>query len=332
MKTKFNSTLGPVIDRFVTLKRSMGLNYTEQAKILLLLDRFLTDPGNGFHDLTPEAYLKWCQSFSRLSNSTRRLWMQTTRDLCRYRRRCEPTCFVPDSATLPSRQQPVRPYIFSVSEIQRLLDQSSGLKRHLYSPLRPDLFRLVIVLLFTTGLRHKELLRLTVGDYDPVAGTLLIRASKFHKSRLLPLPRDVSQEVDHYLATRRRCLLPETAETPLVWCHCKGGRAYSSFGLWRNVRLLFKRAGIQKPDGRLPRIHDFRHSFAVNALLRWYRAGVDVQAKLPLLSAYLGHVNIASTYYYLHFVESLASLASARFASHYGALVNRSTRQKGGAR
>ncbi|MGH9838177.1 MAG: tyrosine-type recombinase/integrase [Blastocatellia bacterium] len=331
MKPKFSSTIGPVIHRFVILKQSLGLNYTEQTKILLSLDRFLTDTSNIYHDLTAEAYLAWCQSFSRLSNSTRRMWMQTARDLCRYRRRCEPTCFVPDDATFPGRQQPIQPYIFSAVEIERMLDQSRHLTRHTYSPLRPELFRLVIVLLFTTGLRHRELLRLKVGDYDPGEGTLLIRDSKFHKSRILPLPKDVSREVDCYLAARRQRHLPVTVETPLVWNCSNGDRTYSSHGLWRNVRLLLKKAGIQKPNGQLPRLHDFRHSFAVNALLRWYRAGIDVQTKLPFLAAYLGHLNIASTYYYLHFVEPLASVASARFANQYGALVNpRAQSKKGG--
>jgi integrase len=91
-------------------------------------------------------------------------------------------------------------------------------------------------------------------------------------------------------------------------------------------------AKVQKPDGWLPRIHDFRHSFAVNAMLRWYRSGVEVQSKLPFLSAYMGHVSIVSTYYYLHFIEPLGSLASARFASHYGALVSLPAKRKGGSR
>ena len=332
MSTKYRSTIGPLIHRFVALKQSLGLNYFEQAKILLALDRFLDDRRDSFRDLTAEAFHEWCKSFTRLQDSTRRLWMQTVRDLCLYRRRSEPDCFVPDKSTFPTRQQSIRPYIFSVSEIQRLLEQSCCLTRHPYSPLRPELFRLVIVLLFTTGLRHGELLRLTVGDYDQNEGTLFIRASKFHKSRLLPLRDDVRRELDSYLNARRRHRLPVTADTPLVSNSYKGGKTYSAHGVLVNVRRVLKLAKIEKPDGRLPRIHDFRHSFAVNALLRWYRSGVDVQAKLPLLSAYMGHVNIGSTYYYLHFVEPLASLASKRFASHYGALVSCPAKQKGGSR
>lgn len=320
MKREFCSILAPTIRRFVMLKRSLGLNYFEQANILLSLDRFLTK--NGFRELSAEAFLEWCKAFTRLSASTRRFWMRTVRDLCLYRRRTEPDCFVPDDSTFPGRHQPIRPYIFSVFEIQRLLNQCRRLKRHPYSPLRPELLRLVIVLLFTTGLRHGELLRLTIEDYDPSEGTLFIRDSKFHKFRLLPLRKDVVREIDCYLDNHRRRHFPLAPKAPLVWSCRKGKRACSHQTIWRNVRLLLKMAKIRKPDGRLPRIHDFRHSFAVNALLRWYRAGVEVQSKLPFLSAYMGHVNIASTYYYLHFVEPLASLASARFAAHYGALVS----------
>jgi len=85
--------------------------------------------------------------------------------------------------------------------------------------------------------------------------------------------------------------------------------------------MLFNLAGIKRPDGRLPRIHDFRFSFAVNALLRWYRCGFNVQAKLPFLAAYMGHVSVLSTYYYMRWIEPLASVASSLFAAHYGGLI-----------
>lgn len=188
------------------------------------------------------------------------------------------------------------------------------------------------MLLFTTGLRRGELLRLNVGDYDSREGTLLIRASKFHKSRLLPLPDDVRHEVDHYLAVRRRRFLPTAPDTPLLWNTFGGGRAYTPDSLGTGLKQLLQRAKIQAPGGRLPRVHDYRHSFAVNALIRWYRQGADVQAKLPLLAAYMGHVSVLSTYYYLHFVEPLRTLASRRFAEHYGRLVTPCPHPKGGSR
>jgi len=131
----------------------------------------------------------------------------------------------------------------------------------------------------------------------------------------------VAIEVEAFLKNHKavRPRLPDDA--PLFLNPRCGGQAYSGIQLSKNIHLLFKLAGIQKTDGRLPRIHDFRFSFAVNVLLRWYRIGFNVQAKLPLLAAYLGHVSVISSYYYLRWIEPLASVASSRFAARYGALI-----------
>jgi len=171
---------------------------------------------------------------------------------------------------------------------------------------------------------------LSAQDYDASAQTLLIRSSKFHKSRLLPLTEDVAAEVTQFLALRATVQPPMPDTTPLIWNPYCGGHAYCGTQLRKNLNILLALAGIQKPDGRRPRIHDFRFSFAANALIRWYRNGVDVQAKLPCLAAYMGHVSILSTYYYLRFVEPLRSFASKRFAESYGGLVTVASKQKGG--
>jgi len=106
-----------------------------------------------------------------------------------------------------------------------------------------------------------------------------------------------------------------------LWNARGGGRAYS-WSTFRNVvHRLLDAVGVRKPDGHRPRIHDFRHAFAVNAILRWYHAGEDVQAKLPLLAIYMGHVHIVSTQYYLKLTEPLMSAASERFAKRYASLI-----------
>src|ERR1700683_3463515 len=189
------------------------------------------------------------------------------------------------------------------------------------SPLRWAGTRLAIILLYTTGIRRGELFRLKPQDYDAGNHTLLIQASKFHKSRLLPLPDDVAEEVDKHLQARRAAYPSALVTEPLLWSPYSGDRAYTGTRLQSNLRILFDRAGIKKTNGRRPRIHDFRHGFAVNALIRWYRAGVDVQAKLPLLATWLGHVSILSTYHYLHFVEDLRLAADSRFIDSYGSMV-----------
>ena len=203
----------------------------------------------------------------------------------------------------------------------RLLAAACTLARSPNSPLRPENMRLAIVLLYTTGLRRGELTRLTVGDYDLPQRTLAIRQSKFHKSRLVPVSADTAREVESLIEMRGRRRLPAGADSPLLWNRSPRTGGYSGGALSGAMQALFRRAGVRTATGQLPRTHDFRHGFAVTALLRWYRAGLDVQAKLPFLAAYMGHVSIVSTAYYLQFVEPLASAASARFADHCGALI-----------
>jgi integrase len=244
--------------------------------------------------------------------------MRDARNLCLYRRRREPDCFVPDLRLFPPVHQVIRPHIFTDAQVTQLLATARTLGRTANSPLCPDNMRLAIVLLYTAGLRRGELTRLTVGDYDVRERTLAIRASKFHKSRLVPVSADAADAIHRLLAMRRRQRFPAGADSPLLWHRHHG---YSGGGFGCAMRALFRLTGIQTATGLVPRTHDWRHTFAVTALLRWYRDGADVQTKLPFLAAYMGHVSIVSTAYYLHFVEPLAAAASARFANHCGAVI-----------
>lgn len=319
----FQSTLATEMARYISLKQALGRRFESESIILLKLDQFLCELGKPSPDLTAETFRRWCQAMPSLCSNSRLARMRVVRNFCLYRRRTTPDCFVPDRSQFPPARATVQPYIFSDAEVARLLINSASLPATVRSPLRGVSIRLAIVLLYTTGLRRRELLRLTTGDYDPEAQTLLIRASKFHKSRLLPLPGDVATEVEQFLRAHRAVRLRPLADAPLLWNPYCGGRAYTSTQVRKNLHIVLNLSGIKKPDGRLPRIHDFRFSFAVNALLRWYRNGSDVQAKLPFLAAYMGHVSILSTYYYLRLIEPLATLASNSFANHYGALIQR---------
>jgi integrase len=191
---------------------------------------------------------------------------------------------------------------------------------------------LAIVLLFTTGIRRGELLNLTEGDYNRLDATLHIRQTKFYKSRLLPVHEGIGKEIEQYLNARAKLNLPSSATTPLMWNATRGGRAYTGTGISCCIKPLLHQCGIKAANGLSPRIHDFRHSFAVNALLRWYRAGADVDAKLPLLATYLGHGSALSTHYYLHFIEPMRAAASERFAKLYGSLIVPHASKKGRSR
>ena len=326
--TTFSSGLSASIRSYLTLKRALGRQYAAEEWVLGHLDRFLAARGI---DLVAETFAAWCLTLQHLASGTRRARMRIVRNLCLYRRRGEPACFVPDERLFPPVHQAIRPHIFTDSDIVHLLAAARTLARSPNSPLRPENMRLATVVLSTTGLRRGELTRLTVGDYDPPQRTLAIRESKFHKSRLVPLSADTAREVEHLIEIRGRHRLPAAADSPLLWHRCPPTGGYSGGSFGGAMRALFRRAGVRTATGHLPRTHDFRHAFAVNALLRWYRAGFDVQAKLPFLAAYMGHVSIVSTAYYLQFVEPLAAAACARFADHCGDLITGPT-GAGGAR
>jgi integrase len=221
-----------------------------------------------------------------------------------------------------ARTRPGRsPIIVEPEQAARMLAATAGLTPTAASPLLPAVMRLAIVILYTAGLRRGELLRLTLDDVAPDEGVLRIRSSKFHESRLVPLSPDASDELRAYLRKRLAPPFDARPHDPLL-CNIQGGlRGYTGTGLSAGIHRLFKTAGVHNSEGRRPRIHDLRHSFAVQALVRWYREGADVQSNLPKLAMYMGHVSIVSTAYYLHFVPTLAALAGDRFERSFGDLI-----------
>jgi integrase/recombinase XerD len=315
----FRSVVATELSKYISLKQALGRWFDADRRTLLHLDKFLCDASE---DLTPDSFKKWCASMTSVCSNTKLARIGTVRNFCLYRQRSVPDCFIPNRLLFPAPTRPVmQPYVFSEADVERLLDHTALVPNSVRSPLREDATRLAIILLYSTGLRRGELLRLTLKDYNSRDQALLIRESKFHKSRLLPLPPDVATEFDRFLKRHAALRPAPTPDTPLLWNPYCGGRAYSTTQFTKNMRVLFKATHIRKPNGRFPRIHDFRFSFAINALIRWYRDGIDVQSKLPLLAAYMGHVSILSTYYYLRFIEPLAQLASEVFAKNWGSLI-----------
>jgi integrase len=183
--------------------------------------------------------------------------------------------------------------------------------------LHAETVRIGFVLLFCCGLRRGELLRLRLGDIQE----LHIPLSKFHKSRLVPLSVSIALELREYLQKRRQKKLPMAPEAFLMWGRQRSPEAYSATRLgvlWRQVSVS---ASVLNARGHPPRLHDLRHSCAVSVLQRWYAQGPDVQAKLPHLAAYLGHVNAASTHHYLKLTPELGQAASLRFHQRFASLL-----------
>ena len=317
--TPQRSAFEQAVERYLQKQRVLGRGYVHEERVFDALHRFLKK--NGCVDLDQAVFEAWCASQGHLAANTRRNRQRIVRNFCLYRQRAEPTCFVPDINRLPRRCPYAAPIIFGPAEVARMLAIADGLAPTANSPLRPAVMRLAVVLLYTAGLRRGELLHLTLADVDSSHGILRVRESKFHKSRIVPLSPDASRELRAYLRRRLRPPLSRSVDSPLL-CNVKGGlRGYTGTGLRDGVHALFQSAEVHDADGRTPRVHDFRHSFAVGSLLRWYRQGADVQSNLPKLAMYMGHVSIVSTVYYLQWIPELAAAASLRLETHYGHLI-----------
>jgi integrase/recombinase XerD len=314
-----STALDRPITAWLAHQRALGREYGNEERVLDSLRRSIAR--HRAADLDQVGFDLWCDTLRHLDANTRRARQRIARKFCLYRQRTEPMCYVPNPLYF-ARPHPGRsPIIVEPEQAARMLAETAGLTPTANSPLLPAVMRLAIVILYTAGLRRGELLRLTLDDVEPRAGVLRIRSSKFHKSRLVPLSPDAGDELRAYLCKRLVPSLDASPHAPLL-CNTRGGlRGYTGTGLSAGIHRLFKTTGVQNSEGRRPRIHDLRHSFAVQALVRWYREGADVQSNLPKLAMYMGHVSIVSTAYYLHFVPALAALAGDRFEKSFGDLI-----------
>jgi integrase/recombinase XerD len=304
--------------RYVRHHRALGKLYNHEAWVLGHLAGHLSE--RQARDLDASQFESWLRCQQHTSGTTRRGSALIVHKFCRYRERTEPTCFVPDPLYFPRRVPSVLPVILGPAQIARMLETIEGWPANSQHPLYRATYRIAVVLLYTAGLRRGELIRLTLNDLDFENTTLRIRESKFHKTRIVPLSSSASRELRRYLKARLAPPWDISAGAPLLGDQHGSVRfrAYVPAAISQGVHKLFRDADIRDPHGRYPRVHDLRHSFAVQALLRWYRAGVDVQAKLPQLSMYMGHVSIVSTAHYLHFIPEVASAANRLFARHFG--------------
>jgi integrase/recombinase XerD len=318
-KSKSSAILKRCIEGWLVHQRALGRGYCEPQWVLGNLQRFLLEIG--IADLNVATFERWCHAARHLSTSTRRGRQLIVRKFCLFRRRTEPDCFVPDPLYFV-RLTPYRPpTIIEPPQVARMLLAADELSPVSNSPLLPAVARLAVVILFTAGLRRGELVRLRLADVDAQSGLMRITASKFHKSRLVPLSPDAAAVLRSYLRLRLAEPFDARPSAPLLCSGEKGGRGYSNGGLSQLVRRLIIKADVHDSQGRRPRVHDLRHSFAVQALLRWYREGADVQVHLPRLAMYMGHVSIVSTAHYLHFVPAMQELASGRFQKAFGSVI-----------
>jgi integrase len=305
------------VDAYLGYSRALGVGYEGVERILRQLGRHLAQ--QGAPDLSAELYESWRRSRQWLHANSRRKEEQAVRRFCLYRRRSQPQFFVPSSDSIPRRRPYTRPVIVEPEQIARMLAAADRLRGRDNSPLHAAVGRIATVLLYTSGLRSGELLRLMVEDFEDAGSVLRIVEAKFHKSRLVPLSETAQMQVCSYLK-QRALFAPDSPERGPFLCNRYGGsvRPYSASGLHRLIDRLFQAANVRNHEGRAPRVHDLRHSFAVQSLIRSYRCQGDPQTWLPKLAMYMGHVSIVSTMHYLTLVPAVASLAMIRFKAGFG--------------
>lgn len=321
-KSTAHNATDTAIEAYLVHQRALGRAYAGEERVLYSLRDFLTEANA--EDLDQSLFEAWCGLHRQLTANVCRYRQRIVRNFCLYHQRRNSNCFVPDLASFPRPRPYCTPIIVEPEQIGRVLALAARLTPTPGSPLRPAVLRLAVVLLYTAGLRRGELLRLTLNDIEPQIGVLRVRESKFHKYRLVPLSPGAVEELRRYLDQRLMPPFDRRATSPLL-CNFARGRIahYTGTGLSQGIHALFDAADVFASDGRRPRIHDLRHSFALQALIRWYREGVDVQSHLPHLALYMGHVSIVSTAYYLRWVPSLAALASDRFEHSFGHLLQK---------
>ena len=322
-KVTFKSSLGPLMEQFVREKRAIGYRYEGGVLVLRRFDRFLAQHAMGGSGLSRSVVLEWLAKRPDESPHTQQHRFAVVRHFAEFMCRLGQPAYVPDRSMSAKGHSTFAPRIFTHAEVRRLLQEVDRLAPTAVSPVRhlvmPEIFRL----LCGCGFRVGEVVKLRNDDVDLNRGVLTVREGKFGKDRLVPpaLPlverlRSYDAAVSAVIGARRddAFFFPSLRGDPY-----RIGAIYAAF------RQLLFRCGIPHAGrGKGPRLHDLRHTFAVHAMLRWYRQGADLDAKLPVLATYLGHQSLLGTERYLHLTAELFPEVTVRVNAAFGDVIPRS--------
>ncbi len=317
-KPTFQSRLASQLEAFVSLRRAMGLHYRGRTLgELQRFDRFVAALADPPDIVTGKLVESWMEQSAHLRATTRKKRLGLVRQFSLYLARLRPDTHIPSRSRFPIEAPVFKAYIYSPDEYRDLLQAALSLPGP-HARLRAKTFHAVLLVLFGTGLRIGEALRLRLRDVDLEAGTLLIRQTKFMKSRIVPISPSLVDALRLFLKERLEAAAGPDA--PLFISHWRQSYSVDSFS--KTFHKLLVVAGVPRvPRARRPRVYDIRHTFAVTRVLQWYQEGADLQAKLPLLATYMGHVDVLSTQVYLHSTPELLQAGNQRFERAFGSLV-----------
>jgi site-specific recombinase XerD len=309
---KFHSCLAPEIQSFISLRQLSGTDYQSQAQMLGYFDRFLVQEKTCEPRIRAKIIEDYQRTLSYLTPRVKSNRLSVVRQFCAYLSRTDPLGYVPEPLRTITPQAAHRPYIYNDTKIGALLASASRLGPP--GGLRPQTYRTLLGLLYSTGMRIGEALALNLKDFYSAEARLFIAEGKFHKARWVPLSACTCQALQHYVRIRAQ-MAPRSLDSPLFLN--QRGRRLRYVTVNQTFRRLLEQCAIAHNQRTGPRIHDLRHTFAVHRLLAWYRDGADINARLPWLATYMGHVDIASTHVYLHPTAELLQEVGSRFRSHY---------------
>ncbi len=305
------SDLRSSLKRYVSMRQGLGYKYKMPARRLSDFVTFMEN--KRAKTITTKLALEWATSPAD-RQATWSIRLTDVRCFARHLAHFDPETEVPQADILPPLRR-AKPYIYSETEINALL--TAALKLPPTGALRRWTYHHLFGLLSATGLRHSEALCLRRNDVDLKEGVLTVRETKFGKSRLVPVQPTTIDALASYARRRDLHLGPQCSDYFFV--AERGGRLLHQY-VHRVFWRLSREIGIRRAGERNgPRIHDFRHRFAVQTLLNWYRAGVDVEQQLPVLSTYLGHAYVRDTYWYLSACPELMEHAARRLDKRWEA-------------
>jgi len=289
--------------QYLKLRRALGFKLEHAGLYLPDFVAFLAAQGSPV--ITTALALRWAQQPPTALPVSWTGRLDAIRGFARYHHALDERTEVPPSDLIPRNGRRPRPYIYTGREIAALMQAA----RRLSYPLQAATYETVIGLLAVTGMRIGEARALDDGDVDWARSLLAVNRSKFQKSRLVPVHASTLAALRRYAAQRDR-VFPRRP-TPSFFVTSIGTRLVKQY-FGHVFRRLVRTSGVGRDGERRPRIHDMRHSFAVNTLRDAYRSGSDAEHRMLALSTYLGHVSPSATYWYLTATPELLGLACRR--------------------
>jgi integrase len=291
------NTLRQAVQEYLSMRRDLGFKLHEAGKSLLDFAAFMQHSRASY--ITQALALAWAQQPAHVQPAHWARRLSFVRGFARYRSATDPRTQIPAPGLLPFQPKRARPYLYSDAEIRGLLRAAREMPcRYERGELRPWVFYCLFGLLSVSGLRLGEARNLELQDVDLKAAVLTVRGAKFGKDRLVPLHTSTCKVLADYVDRRSRHWADRPVSSHLFVS--SQGHRLDGAEIHRTFYALSRQIGLRGASDRHgPRLHDMRHRFATNTLVRWYRSDQDPERLLPILSAYLGHVHVEDTQWYL---------------------------------